>query len=108
MTDQPTLKLRPKLHRWLADRGLGARALAERWSITPQGASRYLLPFDHPKRIVPSEALIGDVLNWTLGEIGAADWYPVALAGGPLRGSTGYAAEVVSLPATNAVREATQ
>lgn len=97
MTDHPPLKLRPKLHRWLADRGLGARALGERWGITPQGASRYLLPFDHPKRIIPNETLIGDALIWTLGEVGAGDWYPSNLAGGPLTGSTGYVAEVVNL-----------
>lgn len=87
-----TLKLRPDLDRWLRDRGLGVSALAERWRITPQGASRYLLPFEHPRRIVPTEAQMADVLDWTGGEVTAAHWYPPHLrpvvgAGAPSKGA---------------------
>ena len=92
MTTTPPLKLRPKLHRWLSDRGLGARALGERWGITPQGASRYLLPFANPKRVIPSEAQIGDILDWTGCEVVAADWYPPQLSGAPLAASIGQIA----------------
>lgn len=89
MTDPLSLKPRPKMDRWLRDRGLGASALGARWGITPQGASRYLLPFGNERRITPNEKQIADVLAWTAGEVGAADWYPAELAGGPLPASIG-------------------
>ena len=88
MTDQPPLKLRPKLDRWLRDRGLSASALAQRWSLTPQGAARYLLPFSDPRRIIPSEERIADALAWTDGEVTVADWYAPELS----RPSVGEAA----------------
>ena len=75
MTTSPPLKLRPKMDRWLRDRGWGAAALGTRWSITPQGASKYLLPFSDPRRVVPSEERMADALEWTGGEITAADWF---------------------------------
>ena len=89
MTDQLTLQPRPKMDRWLRDRGQGATALGERWGITPQGASRYLLPFGHPQRITPSEERIADAFSWTRGEVVAADWYPAALSGALLPASIG-------------------
>ena len=89
MTDQLPLRPRPKMHRWLTDRGLGATALGQRWGITPQGASRYLLPFDDGRRIIPGPDKIEDALRWTQGEVGAADWYPSHLSGGPLPASIG-------------------
>lgn len=89
MTDTPTLKLRPKLDRWLRDRGLGAPDLARRWGMTPQGASRYLLPFGDPRRVIPGEDRIADVFAWTGGEVVAADWYDPALSGAPRYASVG-------------------
>lgn len=89
MTPVPSLKPRPKLDRWLRDRGLGAGALGERWGITRQGASRYLLPFGHVSRIVPNERQIADCFDWTLGEVVAADWYPAQLSGAPLSATVG-------------------
>lgn len=89
MTETPTLKLRPKLDRWLRDRGLNASDLGARWGITPQGASRYLLPFGDPKRVIPGEDRIADVLAWTRGDVVAADWYDPALSGAPLPASIG-------------------
>lgn len=89
MTDQPNLRPRPKMDRWLRDRGLGASDLGARWGITPQGASRYLLAFENERRIIPNEKQIADLLLWTCGEVGAADWYPAELAGGPLPASVG-------------------
>lgn len=89
MTVSPPLQLRPKLDRWLRDRGLGPAALGERWGITPQGASRYLLPFTHPQRIIPNEARMADALAWTRGEVVAADWYSPELSGVPLPASIG-------------------
>lgn len=89
MTDQPTLKPRPKMDRWLRDRGLGATALGQRWGISPQGASRYLLPFGHKRRIVPTEDQIADAVSWSRGEVVAADWYPPELSGAPLPASIG-------------------
>lgn len=89
MTDRLTLQPRPKMDRWLRDRGLGATALGERWGITPQGASRYLLPFGHPQRIIPNEGRIADAVDWTRGEVVAADWYAAELSGAPLPASIG-------------------
>lgn len=68
------------MHGWLAARGLGPTFLGDRWGITPQGASRYLLPFDNPRRIVPAEHLIADALALTDGEVGSQDWYPPELS----------------------------
>lgn len=93
MQPDPELKPRPKLDRWLRDRGLGARALGERWGITPQGASRYLLPFGHQNRIVPNERQISDVFDWTRGEVVAADWFPAELSGAPVAASVGRVPE---------------
>lgn len=89
MTAFPAFKPRPKMDRWLRDRGLGASALGDRWGISPQGASRYLLPFGHHRRIVPNETQIADALAWTAGEVVAADWYPAELSGAPLPASIG-------------------
>ena len=89
MTEQPTFKPRPKMDRWLRDRGMGTRHLGERWGITPQGASRYLLAFGDRRRIVPDEDKIADALEWTRGEVVAADWYPAELSGAPLPASVG-------------------
>jgi hypothetical protein len=89
MSDIPPLKPRPKLHSWLHARGLGPTWLAERWKISPQAASRYLLPFAHDRRVIPSEVQMGDVLDFTDGEVGAADWYPAALTRNPMPASIG-------------------
>lgn len=89
MNDTPPLQPRPKLHGWLAARGMGGTDLARRWGITPQGASRYLLPFGNLRRIVPTEEQIGDILAWTQGEVGAADWYRPELSRNPLPASIG-------------------
>jgi len=97
MTDPLPLKPRPKMDRWLRDRGLGASALGERWKITPQGASRYLLPFGHERRITPSEKQIADALAWTGGEVVAADWYPAELSGAPLPASIGPSAPAMAV-----------
>lgn len=91
MDDTPPLQPRPKLHGWLAARGMRQTDLAARWNITPQGVSRYLLPFGNPRRIVPTEAQIADVLRWTQGEVGAADWYPPELSRNPMPASIGSA-----------------
>lgn len=89
MTLAPPLKTRPKMDRWLRDRGLGATDLGKRWGLTPQGASRYLLPFGDPRRIVPNEDRLADALAWTAGEVVVADWYDPVLSGAPLPASIG-------------------
>jgi len=89
MADTPPLQPRPKMHGWLTARGMGVNDLASRWRITPQGASRYLLPFSNPRRIIPDEDRMADALEWTKGEIGAADWYPGELTANPLPASIG-------------------
>lgn len=89
MEDAQPLKPRPKLHGWLTARGMGGTDLAKRWGITPQGASRYLLPFGNARRITPTEEQIADVLTWTAGEVAVADWYPTSLSRSPLPASIG-------------------
>lgn len=80
MSPAPPLKPRPRLYAWLRDRGLGVADLGRRWQITPQGASRYLLPFSNPKRAIPDEERMADALAWTDGEIGVSGWYPAELS----------------------------
>lgn len=89
MTETPTLQPRPKMDRWLRDRGLGATDLGKRWGLTPQGASRYLLPFGHPQRIIPNEERLADAVTWTRGEVVVADWYDPELSGAPRAASVG-------------------
>lgn len=89
MTETPTLQPRPKMDRWLRDRGLGATDLGKRWGLTPQGASRYLLPFGHPQRIIPNEERLADALAWTRGEVVVADWYDPQLSGAPRPATVG-------------------
>lgn len=89
MNPTPPPQPRPKLHGWLVARRMGATDLARRWGITPQGASRYLLPFGDPRRIIPGEDKIADVLELTQGEVGAGDWYPPELTAAPLPVSVG-------------------
>lgn len=71
---------------------MGAVDLARRWQITPQAASRYLLPFEHRKRSKPNEERMADVLAWTGGEVTAADWFSPQLSGVPLPASIGHLA----------------
>lgn len=98
MDDLPPLQKRPGLHGWLTARRMGVTDLAKRWGMSPQAASRYLLPFGHSRRVIPDEARIADVLEWTRGEIGARDWYPAELSAGPLPASIGR------IPAAGAVQ----
>lgn len=92
MNDVPPLMRRPTLHSWLGARRMGVTDLAKRWKMTPQGASRYLLAFGHTRRIIPNEAQIADVLEWTRGEIDARDWYAPELTSRPLPASIGSVA----------------
>lgn len=90
MDDLQPLQPRPKLHGWLTARGMGGTDLAKRWGMTPQGASRYLLPFGNQRRITPTEDQIADVLAWTAGEVAVSDWYPARLSRNPLPASVGH------------------
>lgn len=89
MNQTPPVQFRPKLHGWLVARRMGASDLARRWAMTPQAARKYLLPFGDGARIIPNEGKIADVLQWTAGEVGAADWYPPELSRNPLPASIG-------------------
>jgi hypothetical protein len=70
---------RPKMATWLWERGLTAAFLGEKTNSTRQAASNWLRPFDDPRRVVPSEEVIGICVVMTRGVITAADWYPPSL-----------------------------
>lgn len=80
---QPLAK--PKLAQWMFDRNIRPKQAATRLGVSDKQVRRYLLPFGDPNRQIPSEGIIAEVVDWTDGEIGAADFYPPELSGRPGR-----------------------
>lgn len=90
---QPVLK--PKLAAWMFERNIAQRAAAAVLRCSKQTISNITQPFGSPARTVPHEDLLGRIVEWTGGEVTAADFYPPHLNGLPT-------------PDANAVREVAQ
>jgi hypothetical protein len=85
MSDQTVTEAdrRPKLWRYYRDRGMTRNEVGAAFDRTPEWVRLICLPFDDPKRRVPSPDDVERVWSWSQGEIGPADWYPPQLNGLP-------------------------
>ncbi|MDR3513752.1 MAG: hypothetical protein P4L73_19115 [Caulobacteraceae bacterium] len=87
MAEQAEPITRPKLARWLFERGLKRRDAAAPLGVTPQAVGRYIRPFGDPLRQVPGLEVMERVVAWTGGEIRPADFYPPELSAAPSGGA---------------------
>ena len=83
MDDRPTPTDRPKLYRWLFDRGLKTADAAVALECSRQTVRNICQPFNDTRRVKPSDALLGRIVIWTKGEVTAVDFYPPSLRSGP-------------------------
>lgn len=84
MAQSPTeADRRPKLWRYYRDRGLTRVQVSEVCDRTPEWVRLICLPFDDPKRRVPSPDDVQRLWEWSDGEISPSDWYPPALSAAP-------------------------
>lgn len=81
MPTSPDLKPKPKLARWMFERGISAQSAASELGCSTQTVRNITRPFGDPRRTVPHEDLMGRIVGWTKGEIVAGDFYPDHLNG---------------------------
>lgn len=72
---------RPRLARFIWERGLTLKEAARPLGCSYEQLRLICLPFGHVDRRVPRDALLARIVNWTGGEITAADFYPPHLTG---------------------------
>lgn len=77
----PATRPRPKLARWLLERRISSTAAGTRIGVSREMVRRYCLPFDDPAQAVPGPGPLARIVEWTAGEITAADFYPPHLNG---------------------------
>lgn len=77
----PPIKPRPKFAQWLWERDIILREAAGQLECSYEQVRVICLPFEDPSRRVPSEALIERIVEYTGGQITAADFYPARLLG---------------------------
>lgn len=73
--------LRPALHYWLKDHDRTLADLAAFVGVTTQQVSMWCLPWDNPRRQMPTDERLVRILEFTGGEIGGPDFYPPRLRG---------------------------
>lgn len=73
---------RPKLARYLWERRLSAAVVAPIFGCSPETVRRYCLEFGHADRMVPGQTILKRIVQYTEGEVSAADFYPAHLNGG--------------------------
>ena len=76
---QPVLK--PKLAGWMFDRNISQRTAAQALACSKQTISNITQPFSSDTRTVPHEDLLARIVEWTKGDVTAADFYPPHLNG---------------------------
>lgn len=81
MAEAPTPILRPKLAHWLFERDVSPAAAAAALKCSKQTILNITQPFSSTTRTVPHQDLLGRIVEWTDGEVGAADFYPPHLNG---------------------------
>jgi predicted transcriptional regulator len=64
------------------DRGLKLHHAAHALELSVMAVSRYVKPFGDADRRIPDEKTIAKIVDWTRGEVTAADFYPPELRGG--------------------------
>lgn len=76
---------RPKLARWMFERGLKPRHATGPLRIGELSVRRYCKPFGDPERRIPDEQTMARIVAWTAGEVTPADFYPPHLSEQPPR-----------------------
>ena len=76
MDHRPTPDARPRLYRWLFERGLSTADAARELDCSRQTVRNITQPFGDERRVKPSDALLEKIVVWTAGAITAADFYP--------------------------------
>lgn len=72
----PQVKPRPKFALWLWERDIILREAAGELECSYEQVRVICLPFEDQNRRVPGEALIERIVEYTGGQITAADFYP--------------------------------
>lgn len=80
MAPPPAPIPRPKLARWLFDRGLSTADAAAALGCSEQTIRNISAPFSAATRTRPRDALIERIVEWTNGDVTAGDFYPPHLA----------------------------
>ena len=75
----PAIRPRPRLARWLFDRGLEFRDGGDYFGCSHETLRLVCLPFDDPKRRVPNKELMSAIYAGTAGEITAIHFFPEQL-----------------------------
>ncbi|VTO10653.1 Uncharacterised protein [Brevundimonas vancanneytii] len=73
-TPDPILK--PKLAGWMFARSISVASAATALGCSRQTVRNISRPFGDAGRTVPHEALLARIVEWTNGEVTAADFYP--------------------------------
>jgi hypothetical protein len=79
----PDPLIRPKFARFIWERDLTDREAADQLGRSRGWVQLLCLPFDDPRRRIPSAADVELIFDWSRGEIGPADWYPPRLSAPP-------------------------
>jgi len=66
---------RSKFDHWCWLRGLKLSEIGEAVGCKPERARRMRLPFGDPLRVIPDEAEMSRIAEFTEGEIGPSDFY---------------------------------
>lgn len=72
---------RPKLARYIWERSLKLATVGDELDCSYEQVRLICLPFDDPKRRVPTSELLSRIVEWTEGQVTAADFYPAHLNG---------------------------
>lgn len=86
---------RPKLHNFLAERGLDHFQGAVLLGCSGEYVRRMCLPLDNPRRSVPSKALRRQFSDRTGGAVGEGDWHQ---PGADLADSSARASQAENVP----------
>jgi hypothetical protein len=81
MRAPPPVLAKPKLAEWMFARGIKPAAAAAALGCSKQTILNICQPFGTQSRTVPHEALLERIVDYTAGEITAADFYPPHLRG---------------------------
>lgn len=76
----PAPENRPKMWRFYRERNMTLTELARVFDRTKEWCRLITLPFDDPRRRIPSAEDIERAFDWSGGEITPADWYPPRLS----------------------------
>lgn len=76
----PDIVRKPKLALFIFERDLTLHAVGEAIGCSHEHVRRLCLPFGDPRRRVPDDALMKEIVRWTNGQIGPADFYDLETA----------------------------